>query len=438
MTLTEIKQALADRHLRPLASLGQNFLFDQNICRQIVAALAPAAGDRVLEIGPGLGALTERLLELDLRLTALEIDKGLCAYLRDKFGRSPNFTLVEGDAAQTLPTLSGPDRAIGNLPYNVATPLLVTLLQLPAPPRRCVFMLQKEMAARLAAAPRTKSYGAVSVLLQTYYRVEPLRTLRGQVFYPAPAVDSVVVALTLREDRPVFGADRQREFYQFVRRGFSQRRKKLRNLIPAFAGDQRAEELTVSEWGEFFQMQSEKSKMQNFEAGMNLEEVFDVVDEYDRVIGSGSRAEVHARGLRHRAAHVLIFNADGDLLIQLRSPNKDRHPNTWDSSAAGHVDSGEDYLAAAIRETREELGVTVSAGDELREIAYLRACAETGQEFVKVYEVRHDGPFRLQAAEVAAARWIAVPALERWMRERAADFAPALPYLWREVSPRRH
>jgi 16S rRNA (adenine1518-N6/adenine1519-N6)-dimethyltransferase len=252
MTLTEIKQALAMRKLRPLESLGQNFLFDQNICRQIVAYLEPAPGAKVLEIGPGLGSLTEILLDLDLHLTALEIDKGLCLYLREKFQLFSNFTLIEGDATETLPTIGDCPYAIGNLPYNVSTPLLASLLQMAKPPWRCVFMLQKEMAGRLAAPPRTRDYGAISVLVQSYYHLEPLKTLKGNVFYPAPSIDSSVIKLTLRDNRPDFTLKQQRDFYQFVRRGFSQRRKKLRNLIDHFDGDQRAEELTVGEWQELY------------------------------------------------------------------------------------------------------------------------------------------------------------------------------------------
>ncbi|MDR2463389.1 MAG: 16S rRNA (adenine(1518)-N(6)/adenine(1519)-N(6))-dimethyltransferase RsmA [Verrucomicrobiales bacterium] len=422
MTPTEINQTLSARHLRPLASLGQNFLFDQNICRQLVDWLSPAAGDRVVEIGPGLGALTARLLDLNLSLTALEIDKGLCAWLREKFGPRKNFTLIEGDAVATLPTVSGCDRAIGNLPYNVSTPLLVALLRMPAPPRHCIFMLQKEMAGRLAAAPRTRDYGAVSVLLQSYYHIEPLKKLTGSVFYPAPAVASTVIQLTLRDDRPAFTTGQQREFYQFVRHGFSQRRKKLRNLIPQYNGQARAEELTVSEWHALFRQTRQP------------EEIFDIVNERDEVIGSAPRSEVHAMGHRHRAAHILVYRDDGALLIQLRSPAKDRHPNTWDSSAAGHVDSGETYEAAAARELREELGVTVS---ELKEIACLRACEETGREFVKVYETRHNGPFHPQSAEVAGLRWIRIPELEQWMREKPRDFAPALPYLWKKLNGKK-
>jgi len=248
VTLTEIKQALAERNLRPLESLGQNFLFDQNICRQIVSYLQPANGSNVLEIGPGLGSLTEILLDLDVQLTALEIDKGLCGYLRDKFQLFQNFKLVEGDATETLLTIGDHPYAIGNLPYNVSTPLLASLLQMPKPPQRCIFMLQKEMAERLSAVPRTKEYGAISVLIQSYYHIEPLKTLKGNVFYPAPSIDSMVIRLALKDNRPDFSAQQQREFYQLVRQGFSQRRKKLRNLIESFEGDQRAEELSVEDW----------------------------------------------------------------------------------------------------------------------------------------------------------------------------------------------
>jgi 16S rRNA (adenine1518-N6/adenine1519-N6)-dimethyltransferase len=248
VTLTEIKQALATRNLRPLESLGQNFLFDQNICRQIVSYLEPTNNAKVLEIGPGLGSLTELLLDLDIQLTALEIDKGLCAYLREKFQLFPNFTLIEGDATETLLTISGHTHAIGNLPYNVSTPLLASLLQIAAPPQRCIFMLQKEMANRLAASPRTKDYGAISVLLQSYYHIESLKTLKGNVFYPAPSIDSTIIKLSLHDNRPDFTPQQQKDFYQFVRQGFSQRRKKLRNLIEGFTGDQRAEELTISDW----------------------------------------------------------------------------------------------------------------------------------------------------------------------------------------------
>jgi len=163
---------------------------------------------------------------------------------------------------------------------------------------------------------------------------------------------------------------------------------------------------------------------------MKKEDIFDIVDANDQVIGSAPRSEVHAKGLRHRAVHMLIYNSNHELLIQFRSPEKDRHPNTWDSSAAGHVDSGETYKIAANRELQEELGISVP---ELKEIGYLQACEETGQEFVRVYEAYHEGPFHPQASEIAEVRWISIPELEHWMAEKPKEFAPALPYLWKQL-----
>ena len=251
MTLTEIKQALTAHHLRPLDSLGQNFLHDQNICRQIVAWLNPEPGNTVIEIGPGLGALTELLLDLDISLTALEIDKGLARYLRGKFNLFDNFKLVEGDATETLAEPFCAPYVIGNLPYNVSTPLLVKLLEMNPLPRRCVFMLQKELAQRLAAAPKCKEYGAVTILLQSYFRIEPLKSLKGNVFYPTPEVDSVVLRLEPNPAAPNFDPAGRKAFYELVRRGFSQRRKKLRNLID-HDSDKRAEELSVQEWQQVY------------------------------------------------------------------------------------------------------------------------------------------------------------------------------------------
>src|SRR5438045_7815430 len=123
-------------------------------------------------------------------------------------------------------------------------------------------------------------------------------------------------------------------------------------------------------------------------------EWFDVVDENDQVIGREQRKLVHANGLRHRAVHILLFNAEGEVFLQKRSPWKDMHPNTWDSSCSGHVDSGEDYDVSAHRELGEELGL--STAPALKRLFKIEARPETGQEFVWVYRGECEGPFRLQ------------------------------------------
>ena len=133
------------------------------------------------------------------------------------------------------------------------------------------------------------------------------------------------------------------------------------------------------------------------------EEIFDVVNERDEVIGRKPRREVHACGLLHRAIHVLVFNSRGEIFLQKRSMTKDREPGKWDSSSSGHVDSGEDYDACAVRELREEIGLIVPKTPEL--LFKIGACAETDQEFVRVYRCRAEGPFELHPDEIDSGEW---------------------------------
>jgi 16S rRNA (adenine1518-N6/adenine1519-N6)-dimethyltransferase len=256
MTLTEIRAALDSRGLRPLKQLGQNFLHDQNLAKWLadhaVEGLAPGA--EVLEIGPGLGALTQYLLLKDVRLTALEKDRGLCVFLRDHFHEAiaqGRLDLQEGDALEMIPQLATTPTVIcGNLPYYISTPLLMECLRLPGIPARLFFLVQKEVGQRLAAAPGNKTYGSLSVIVQAGYQVEMVRTLPGSVFYPPPEVASVVVQLTLRAEPLVAPVERER-FITVVQRGFSQRRKKISNLLPVTEG-RRAEQLAPSEWVELW------------------------------------------------------------------------------------------------------------------------------------------------------------------------------------------
>jgi 16S rRNA (adenine1518-N6/adenine1519-N6)-dimethyltransferase len=256
MTLTEIRAALDSRGLRPLKQLGQNFLHDQNLARWLAeratAGLDP--GTTVVEIGPGLGALTGVLLAKDLRLIALEMDRGLCVFLRERFAAEiarGQFDLREGDALDLLPGLGvTPAVVCGNLPYYISTPLLMECLRLPGAPARLFFLMQKEVGQRLAGTPGNKTYGALTVLIQSGYEVELARTLPGSVFYPPPEVESVAVQLTPRAQPLVAPADRS-NFAAIVQRGFSQRRKKLSNLLD-IRDDRRAEELSPAEWVELW------------------------------------------------------------------------------------------------------------------------------------------------------------------------------------------
>ncbi len=158
------------------------------------------------------------------------------------------------------------------------------------------------------------------------------------------------------------------------------------------------------------------------------EELFDVVNERDEVIGRLPRREVHRRGLKHRAVHVLVFNRRGEVFLQQRALTKDSFPGAWDSSASGHLRPGEDYDAAARRELAEELGLRPDHPPE--RLFKLPAGPATDQEFVWVYRVRAEGPFTLHPEEISAGGWFTPEQVTRWLAERPQDFAGSVPLIW--------
>lgn len=161
------------------------------------------------------------------------------------------------------------------------------------------------------------------------------------------------------------------------------------------------------------------------------EEIFDVVNERDEVIDRKPRSEVHRLGLMHRAVHVLVFNSRGEVFLQKRSMKKDTSPGLWDSSASGHVDSGENYDTCAVREVREEIGLKLA--DCPQRLFKIAACEETDQEFVWVYRCESEGPFELHPEEIESGGWFAPDKVTRWMAERPRDFASALLFIWRRL-----
>ena len=172
---------------------------------------------------------------------------------------------------------------------------------------------------------------------------------------------------------------------------------------------------------------------------MNVaDELLDVVDAGDRVIGVASRGEIHARGLKHRSAHILVFNARGEVFLQKRSVHKDEQPGLWDSSAAGHVDSGEDYAACARRELDEELGI--DDGAPLEVLFKLPASAALGNEHCQVFRVVHDGELRLDPGEIDGGEWLLPAALDARVGADDPTLTGALKTIWaryRGLSPRR-
>jgi isopentenyl-diphosphate delta-isomerase type 1 len=158
------------------------------------------------------------------------------------------------------------------------------------------------------------------------------------------------------------------------------------------------------------------------------DEIFDLVNERDEVVGRAPRREVHARHLRHRAVHLLVFNSAGEVYLQKRSMAKDLSPGLWDSSCSGHVDAGEDYDAAAVRELGEELGLKVSAVPP--RWFRIEACAETGEEFTWVYRLAHDGPVTPDPAEIERGEWVAPAEVTRRVEARPDEFCSAFRLIW--------
>jgi isopentenyldiphosphate isomerase len=177
-----------------------------------------------------------------------------------------------------------------------------------------------------------------------------------------------------------------------------------------------------------------QSKVKDDGVAQRADELFDIVDEHDRVTGQARREDVHAQKLWHRAIHVLVFNRAGQVFLQRRSMAKDIAPGRWDSSCSGHLDAGEDYDAAAVRELGEELGLELAADAAPVRKLRLEACVQTGWEFVWVYRLDHEGPFRLHPAEIMDGAWYHPAEVDLALRERTQDFAGAFRTIWERLA----
>lgn len=233
MNLNEMRRILTVRGLQLTRSLGQNFLHDGNQLRRIVAAAGLGPHDPVLEIGPGLGPLTELLLAASDRVLAIEKDRRLAQVCRERFATDAGLELVEADALDWLrenPRDWGGWRLVANLPYSVASPLLVELAQAPVPPDLMVATLQLEVVQRIASGKGTADYGVLTLLLGLKYGVEDWFKVPRDCFFPAPDVDSACVVLRRREDGGIT-PEEAATFVAVVKTGFGQRRKMLRKLL---------------------------------------------------------------------------------------------------------------------------------------------------------------------------------------------------------------
>ena len=231
MNQTQLLQALEKIGMRPGRGLGQNFLTDKNLLDSIVRIANIKPSDRILEAGPGFGALTELMLQTGAKVWSIEFDHRLAEYLRQNM-KHENFTLIEDDAVRTdLYKLMGdePFISVANLPYSISSIFVTRLLELPNPPQKMVFMLQKEMAMRLAATPGIKNYGSLSVRTQLLYDVRIAKTVPPEVFTPPPEVDSAIAVFDLKKERPA--PQTARLLNGLVKVAFAQRRKQLGKVL---------------------------------------------------------------------------------------------------------------------------------------------------------------------------------------------------------------
>lgn len=262
----QLRRLLAAERLRPRKALSQNFLTDAAALDEIVAAAELVPGDRVVEVGPGLGVLTRRLLSAGAEVLAVELDPRLAAYLRRELDGAAGFELIEADALTLHPRecFPGEDfKLVANIPYHITSPLLHAFLEGDRPPQLAVLLVQAEVAERVAAAPGQMSY--LSVFVQNVADAEIVGRVGAAAFEPPPEVDSAILRLRRRETPQVPVGPGREPFYRLVQAAFRQRRKQLHNalgrelpvprpaLADAFAScgidsERRAQTLSLAEW----------------------------------------------------------------------------------------------------------------------------------------------------------------------------------------------
>ena len=228
---------------------GQNFLHDPGTIERIIRAINPKPDDAIVEIGPGLGALTEEILAVNPRLQVVELDRDLIPVLRTKFFNYPEFRIHEADALKfdfSQLMVDRPLRIIGNLPYNISTPLIFHLLSQAGVVQDMHFMLQKEVVQRMAAVPGDNNYGRLGIMTQYFCRVQPLFEVGPGAFRPAPKVDSAIVRLVPHKTLPHPAKDLA-TLQAVVRTAFNARRKTLRKALGGMVSVEQLQSLGIND-----------------------------------------------------------------------------------------------------------------------------------------------------------------------------------------------
>lgn len=453
MTASKIQSILNEKGVIPSRKLGQNFLADKQAAAWIVEQLNPTLEDTVVEVGPGTGALTEHIVDKVGRLILIEFDARLAEYLTARFANDAHVEVIHIDAARfdigklyAYPNL----KFIGNLPYSAGGAIVKRFLNHPTPIQVAVLMFQKEFVDRMKAQVGTKAYGVLSLRMQLDWDIEELRVLPPQCFLPEPIIDSTVVRFTPRQDKSeLYDGLNRFDFDRLIRVGFAQRRKQLKKQLKnepiknwqEFIGNLglevtvRAEELSLEQWLKLTRYvsatEAEQAGEEALNKAQNPQEILDIVDEHNQVIGSATRAEVHAKKLAHRSVHILIFDKYKRVYLQQRSKFKDTHPLAWTSSASGHIDAGEDYEVAAVRELAEELSLHIESSS-LTQLGHLPASKTTGSEELRIYAVQYTGQPVWNSYEIEAGRWFDIDTVNQWLDSEHGkiDFAGGFSEVW--------
>lgn len=262
------RHILKSFNLRMSKRLGQNFLIDGTIVQGIVDAAGISAGEKVLEIGPGIGTLTQGLAEAGASVTAVELDKKLPAVLAHTLAGYENVKIVPGDILKVnIPEIMGEGRfkVVANLPYYITTPIVMALLEQRLPISRMVTMVQKEVAQRMVASPGGKEYGALSVAVQYYTIPSIVLDVPPRSFIPAPEVDSVVICCEVRE-KPAVDVMDEKMFFRVVKAAFGQRRKTFNNALKSMGIDKEQVQLVLQAAGIDGTRRGETLSLQEFAA----------------------------------------------------------------------------------------------------------------------------------------------------------------------------
>jgi 16S rRNA (adenine1518-N6/adenine1519-N6)-dimethyltransferase len=273
-----IREILTSRNLAPRKSLGQNFLIDGNIQQKIIEAANVGPNDLVLEIGPGLGALTQSLVERAGQVVAVEYDKGLYQSLLEIFSNQTNIRLLNQDFLETdLPDILDAGwkeeyhyKVVANLPYYITTPVIFKLLETPIHWESMIFLVQKEVAERICAGPGNKEYGALTVMINFHGKPEKVMNVPKTVFYPAPQVDSTVIRITAPQLSPPLNERRLQiapYLHQVVQAAFGQRRKTILNALGSlepYFSDKKERNLILDKLGIDHQQRGETLTLDQF------------------------------------------------------------------------------------------------------------------------------------------------------------------------------